>query len=143
MELRYPSDTDSILVVEDDAPFPERLHELLVGSGFRVGCVENGREALDVIRAGARPSMILLDLNTPDMDGLEFRRRQLPAPDLAQIPVIVFTGGLSKEEEAKTLGVSFYLKKPVPFDQIVEVVRFYAGGADSADGSRGDRARMA
>ncbi len=127
MEASPAIPENSVLLVEDDGELRAALRDLLVESGFRVGSVENGREALDVLRAGAKPSVILLDLHTPDMDGLEFRRQQLQHATIARIPVVVFTGDLSKESEAKRLGVPFYLKKPVPFDQIVEVVRFYAG----------------
>jgi CheY-like chemotaxis protein len=61
------------------------------------------------------------------MDGLEFRRRQLTDPAIAAIPVIVLTGDLEKEAEARQLGVAFYLKKPVPVPQLVDVVAHFAG----------------
>jgi len=61
------------------------------------------------------------------MDGLEFRRRQVTDPAIAGIPVIVLTGDLEKEAEARQLGVAFYLKKPVPVPQLVDVVAHFAG----------------
>ena len=118
---------ETVLVVDDDDVLRGALRDALSQEGFRVGCVENGRQALDVLQAGARPSVILLDLHTPEMDGLEFRRRQTTDPAVAGIPVIVLTADLDKESEARQLGVSFYLKKPVPFPQLVEVVAHFAG----------------
>ena len=118
---------ETVLVVDDDDALRGALRDALSEEGFRVGCVENGRQAIDVLKAGARPSVILLDLHTPEMDGLEFRRRQATDPSIAGIPVIVLTADLEKESEARRLGVSFYLKKPVPFPQLVEVVAHFAG----------------
>jgi CheY-like chemotaxis protein len=133
---RVPRET--VLVVDDDEALRLALREILSEEGFRVGCVENGRQAIDVLTAGARPSVILLDLHTPEMDGLEFRRRQLTDPAIADIPVIVLTGDLEKEAEARQLGVAFYLKKPVPVPQLVDVVAHFAKrAADSGEVSGG------
>ena len=117
---------ESVLVIDDDPVLREGLADVLREEGFRVGCVENGQHALDLLRAGARPSVILLDLHTPEMDGLEFRRRQLQSNDLSDIPVVVLTADLTREDEAKRLGVAFYLKKPVPFPQLARVVAHFA-----------------
>ena len=125
---------ETVLVVDDDDALRAALRETLSEAGFRVGCVENGRQAIDVLKAGARPSVILLDLHTPEMDGLEFRRRQVTDPAIAAIPVIVLTGDLDKEAEARQLGVAFYLKKPVPVPQLVDVVAHFAGRP--ADGEK-------
>ena len=95
--------------------------------GFHASPVDRMEAGLRGLQAGARPSVILLDLHTPEMDGLEFRRRQTTDPAVAGIPVIVLTADLDKESEARQLGVSFYLKKPVPFPQLVEVVAHFAG----------------
>lgn len=70
--------------------------------------------------------MILLDLHTPEMDGLEFRRLQRSDPAIADIPVIVLTGDLDRESEARRLAVAFYLTKPMPLPQLVEVVAHFA-----------------
>ncbi|HYK43153.1 MAG TPA: response regulator [Thermoanaerobaculia bacterium] len=128
---------ETVLVVDDDEALRGALRDALSEEGFRVGCVENGRQAIDVLKAGARPSVILLDLHTPEMDGLEFRRRQATDPAIAGIPVIVLTADLEKESEARQLGVSFYLKKPVPFPQLVEVVAHFAGRPAEGGVSRG------
>jgi two-component system chemotaxis response regulator CheY len=127
---------ETVLIVDDDGDLRGALRDALIEEGFRVGGVENGRQAIDVLKAGARPSVILLDLHTPEMDGLEFRRRQILDPTIARIPVVVLTGDLEKEEEAKRLGVAFYLKKPVPFPQLVGIVAHFA-----APGGAGDFAR--
>ena len=128
---------ETVLVVDDDDALRGALRDALSEEGFRVGCVENGRQAIDVLKAGARPSVILLDLHTPEMDGLEFRRRQATDPAIAAIPVIVLTADLEKEDEARALGVSFYLKKPVPVPQLIDVVAHFAGQPAGGAVSRG------
>jgi CheY-like chemotaxis protein len=58
----------------------------------------------------------------PFVDGMNFRRQQLEDPKLANIPVVVVTGHPRKEKEARRLGISVYLKKPIPPSRLVEVV---------------------
>ncbi|MEP6768098.1 MAG: hypothetical protein ABJC61_05475 [Acidobacteriota bacterium] len=81
-----PGDTVLVVDDDDDAVLPRCASR---GAGRRricVGCVENGREAIDVLKAGARASLILLDLHTPEMNGLEFRPLQRSDPAIADIP---------------------------------------------------------
>src|SRR6185503_17726548 len=78
-----------ILVVEDETDAREMLAFFLTGNGYRVASAGNGREALDLLHGGLRPSVILLDMMMPVMDGWEFRSRQLEDPKLRSIPVIV------------------------------------------------------
>ncbi len=71
------------------------------------------------------PGIILLDLNTPRMNGIEFLRIVKQDPNLKRIPVVVLT--TSKEEQDKldsfSLGVAGYMIKPVDYLQFVEVMR--------------------
>src|SRR5512146_3119469 len=76
-----------ILVVEDDADIRSVLCEILRDHGFDVAAACNGRDALDQLRRGARPSLILLDLMMPIMSGADFRAAQLATPELRGIPV--------------------------------------------------------
>lgn len=81
-----------ILLVDDDDGLRNILAEYLedVG-GYRVQPLSNGRQALDHLKAGGRPCVILLDLMMPVMDGWEFRDAQSADPSLATIPVLVIT----------------------------------------------------
>ena len=80
-----------ILVVDDDPDIRESLREVLEDEGHSTVCVSNGREALDYLRSGKRPCVILLDLMMPVMDGWQFRREQKQDPAIADIPLIVIT----------------------------------------------------
>ena len=87
----------------------------------------NGEEAIEMLRDGKteKPGVILLDLNMPRMNGIEFLRVIKNDVSLKRIPVVVLT--TSKEEEDKvesfSLGVAGYMIKPVDYIKFVEVIR--------------------
>lgn len=110
-----------ILIVEDDADLREMMAQLLTLEGYRAEAVANGRDALAYLQQGARPDLILLDLMMPIMDGWEFRRRQREDPNLAGVPVVVLSA--LDQTRAADLGGTAFLKKPLDFDRLLELVR--------------------
>jgi CheY-like chemotaxis protein len=116
-----PASHCPILIVEDDADLREMMAQLLTLEGFRAETVANGRDALEYLRRGDPPDLILLDLMMPVMDGWEFRRQQREDPALANVPVVV----LSALDQARVadLGGTAFLKKPLDFDRLLELVR--------------------
>jgi CheY-like chemotaxis protein len=112
-----------ILIVEDDADLREMMAQLLTLEGFRASTVANGREALEYLNQGDKPDVILLDLMMPVMDGWEFRRQQQANADLSKVPVIVLSA-LDQTRAADVNAVAF-LKKPLDFDRLLELVRQY------------------
>jgi CheY-like chemotaxis protein len=93
-----------VLVVDDDAEVRELLRRTLEAEGYAVVEADDGRAALERLRA-IRPSVVLLDLMMPDMDGFEFaaefRRRQ----DWRAVPIVVITArDLSREERERLNG---------------------------------------
>jgi CheY-like chemotaxis protein len=115
-----------VLIVEDDADLREMMAQLVTLEGFKADAVANGKEALDYLKRGARPDVILLDLMMPVMDGWEFRRRQREDPQFASVPVIVLSA-LDGSRAAGVDGVAF-LKKPLDFDLLLNLVRQYCRG---------------
>ena len=79
-----------ILIVEDDFDIREALTQILEEEGYAVREAANGREALDVA-ARELPSLILLDLMMPVMNGWQFRAEQIKDPRLAPVPVLVIS----------------------------------------------------
>ena len=75
----------SILLVEDDADIRDAIAYLLTDEGYEVACASNGREALSYLHDGLTPSLILLDMMMPGMDGISFREAQALEPALASI----------------------------------------------------------
>ena len=105
-----------VLLVEDDADTRDALSLLLEHNGYDVTVTDNGRAALDALRSGWRPCVILLDLSMPYMSGYAFRQAQLHDPRLADIPVLVVSGGgWANEADVRKLGLPFF-RKPMDLD---------------------------
>ena len=118
-----------ILLVEDD-----RVDTMTVRRTFKdlkvtnqLICTTNGEEALEYLRdeSNKKPCVILLDLNMPKMNGIEFLKIAKGEEGLKKIPVIVLT--TSKEEQDVTesfnLSVAGYIVKPVDYKRFVEAIR--------------------
>ena len=112
-----------VLIVEDDADLREMMAQLLTLEGYQIEAVANGREALEYLNEAPRPDVILLDLMMPIMDGWEFRKRQQNDPALADVPVIVLTALDQAQARANDLNGVDFLKKPLDFDRLLELVR--------------------
>ena len=79
-----------VLVVEDDPSTRDLFRRILVREGWKVREASNGRHGLQQLEAG-RPTLVLLDLMMPEMDGFEFLRAMRERPELADLPVVVVT----------------------------------------------------
>jgi CheY-like chemotaxis protein len=106
---------DLVLVVEDEAAARAGMEQLLRASGYEAVGAANGQAALELLRSGVRPRVILLDLMMPVMDGWAFRREQLRDPQLAHIPVIV----LSALHHGWVEGIPPTLPKPIDIQQLL------------------------
>ena len=115
----------SILVVDDDPDVRDAVAAVLVDEGYQVSSARNGREALDQLRQHTKPSLILLDMVMPDMDGWRFRMELKKHPDLAEIPVVILSAHGNVRDAALALGVSDYLRKPLRIESLLEVAERY------------------
>jgi CheY-like chemotaxis protein len=117
-----------VLIVEDHDDTREAFAILAEFNGFDVATAAHGRDALAQLRAGLRPCLIILDLLLDDMDGLAFRREQLVDSTIAHIPVAIISGtGLSHEADARALGLTVFLRKPVEMDQLLKHMHEHCG----------------
>jgi CheY-like chemotaxis protein len=116
-----PGEKRTILVVEDDHSMQEAFTLALEYSGYDVIGAANGAEALDKLRAGARPCAILLDLMMPVMDGWRFREEQLKDAALAGIPVIVVSAA-GPDSGMESLRAAAFLGKPVDLKRLLSTV---------------------
>ncbi len=115
-----------VLIVEDDADLREMMAQLLSLEGYNAATVSNGREALQYLHNGHQtPHVILLDLMMPVMDGWEFRRQQQADPAVADVPVIVLSA--LDQSRAADVNAQAFLKKPLDFDRLLQLVREYCG----------------
>lgn len=110
----------TVMVIDDDEHTREALERTLETHGTNVVCCDGAAHALDRLRAGARPDMILLDLIMPGMNGWQFRVAQKNDPDLAAIPVIVMSDDHSAQ--AAAVDASAYITKPIDEPTLLEAV---------------------
>jgi len=123
-DLAYPK---RILVVEDDEEMSDTLCEALTDHGYEPVAAANGQEALERLRAWPEPpSVILLDLAMPVLDGRAFRDAQLAEPELRDIPVIVLTAQPDAEQLCAQMEVNAFLRKPVGLDPLLTLIRRHA-----------------
>lgn len=120
--MTLPRRSGVVLIVDDDADIREVMREILTLRGHSVVAVANGREALEWLRGGGRACVILLDLMMPEMNGWEFRERQLQDPRLAGIPVVVLTGIGRVPSGFESLRADQILLKPVDLAELTEAV---------------------
>src|SRR5512141_2925175 len=112
-----------ILIVEDDSALREALAQVLSDEGYDLLAARDGLEAVNCLKKGHRPDVILLDLSMPVVNGWEFRMFQKRDPELAQIPVILITAGGYTREEVAWLEPSALLPKPVDLPRLLSVIR--------------------
>jgi CheY-like chemotaxis protein len=108
----------SVLIVDDDADVRELLRIALETEGYKVGCVADGRDALNYLRSHADTCLILLDLMLPVMDGRHFRTVQIQDRSLAWIPIVLMSGAPDPERSARELGARRVVRKPLDLDEV-------------------------
>lgn len=113
--------SQTILVVEDDPKIVNLLRMYLEREGFGVAAAADGREALDAI-GRVHPSLLILDLMLPHVDGLEVCRRLRAASDL---PILILTARVDEVDKllGLSLGADDYVTKPFSPREVVARVR--------------------
>lgn len=114
---------EHILVVDDDVAIRRALTLILRREGYAVATASNGEEALAQID-DHRPSLLILDLMMPVMDGWEVSRR-LQETGTREIPVIVLTAADNPEQAAAGVGAAEVIPKPFAVDELLTAVRQY------------------
>jgi CheY-like chemotaxis protein len=122
--------SQQILIVEDDAALLEALGQVLIDEGYDLLSARDGLEAVNCLKKGNRPDVILLDLSMPVVNGWEFRMFQKRDPDLAQIPVILITAGGYTREEVAWLEPSALLPKPLDLPLLLSIIRRFCASAE-------------
>lgn len=118
-----------ILIVEDDVDIREALQEALSAYGFDVLTANNGQEGLALLRAGANPGLVLLDLMMPVMGGREMLDTVLADTSLAATPIYIVSAAANVNNTQGALG---YLKKPVDLDEVLALAERYCGTPSSS-----------
>ena len=111
-----------VLIVEDDPDIRAAMKCLLQLEGHTVATAADGGEALETLRNGLEPGLILLDLMMPHVDGFQFRKEQLKDPRLSPIPVAVYSGHHDPMRYAPLLKAAAYFRKPVEVETLLRIV---------------------
>lgn len=111
-----------ILVVDDEAGIRELMREILEDEGYEVRLAENGQAARSE-RLAKEPSLVLLDIWMPDVDGITLLK-EWSADGLLTMPVVMMSGHgtIHTAVEATRLGAFDYLEKPVPYNHLIDTV---------------------
>ena len=119
-----------IFVVDDSSTMLMSIRSSLEMNGFRVETATDGQQGLDKLRS-IRPDLIITDINMPRMSGMEFIREVRSQPSFRFTPILTLTteSESSKRDEAKRLGATGWLVKPVPASDLVRVIKQVVPGA--------------
>ena len=122
MTHRKIASMQMVLVVEDEYGNAEILQQLLEAEGYRVAVASNGQNALQILRQGEKPALILSDFMMPVMNGGEFGQAVSQDEVLRQIP-FVFMSATSQDVVRRSFqGYDAFLVKPIEFDTLLQVV---------------------
>ncbi len=117
-----------VLIVEDNELNMKLFHDLLEAHGYDVAECSSGSEVLNVARE-QKPDLILMDIQLPEVSGLDVTKWLKEDQDLKDIPVIAVTAFAMKgdEEKIRDGGCEDYISKPISVTRFLEVVQKYIG----------------
>jgi two-component system cell cycle response regulator DivK len=115
-----------ILVVEDNELNMKLFHDLLEAHGYETVQTSNGNEVLDICRR-EKPDLILMDIQLPEVSGLDVTRWLKGDAELKSIPVIAVTAFAMKGDEQKIRegGCEDYISKPISVTGFIETIQKY------------------
>lgn len=123
----------TILYIEDDPAHTRLVARQLQHSGYTVHAVSSGKEGLYQAEKIA-PDVILLDINLPDMDGLQVARLLRSRPRCGRTPIIAITAntGIKDRDTALEAGCDMYLPKPVSKVELLKAIKTFVAYVNPA-----------
>lgn len=121
----------TIMIVDDSQTMIMSLKATLEMNGFRVESAYDGLQALNRLKSGLKPDLIITDINMPNMDGIEFIKNARMVSGLRFTPILALTteSQQAKRNEAKKAGATGWLVKPVAGPDLVKVIKQVLPGA--------------
>ena len=118
----------TVLIVEDNELNMKLFRDLLEAHGYQTSGTSNGFEALDLVRK-LHPDLILMDIQLPQVSGLEVTRWIKDDPELRSIPVVAVTAFAMKgdEERIREGGCEAYISKPISVSHFLDTIRRFLG----------------
>lgn len=120
----------TVLIVEDNELNMKLFHDLLAANGYRIIQTRNGLDALGLAREH-NPDLILMDIQLPEVSGLEVTKWIKDDDALRHIPVVAVTAFAMKgdEQRIRSGGCEAYISKPISVVTFLETVRRFIGHA--------------
>jgi two-component system chemotaxis response regulator CheY len=119
----------TIFIVDDSATMVMSVKSSLEIAGFTVETACDGEQAMSRINKGFKPDLIITDINMPKMDGIELIRNVRKLLRFTPILTLTTESQQAKRDEAKKLGATGWLVKPVGGADLVKVIRQVLPGA--------------
>lgn len=118
--------TKKVMIVEDNELNMKLFRDLIEANGYETVRTRNGLEAMDLARAH-RPDLILMDIQLPEVSGLEVTRWLKDDDELQSIPVIAVTAFAMKgdEERIRQGGCEAYISKPISVAKFIETIKSF------------------
>ena len=124
--------TKKVLIVEDNELNMKLFHDLLEAHGIETVQTREGKRAFDMALEH-KPDLVIMDIQLPEISGLDITRRLKEHSELKSIPVIAVTAFAMKGDEQKIRegGCEDYISKPISVARFVEVVKKHLGDSDA------------
>jgi|688.fasta_scaffold849064_2 two-component system cell cycle response regulator DivK len=125
----------TILIVEDNDLNLKLFRDLLGANGYDTIETKEGLEAVEITKS-MRPDLILMDIQLPEISGLEVTRRIKADREICAIPIIAVTAFAMKNDEEKILraGCEAYISKPISIMDFLSTVRYFLGELQEEQG---------
>lgn len=113
----------TIFLIDDSSVMLSSLKQTLEISGFKVETARDGLEGFNRVKAGLKPDLIITDINMPNMNGVEFIRNARSILRFTPILVLTTENQTARRDEAKKLGATGWLVKPVSGSDLLKVIK--------------------
>lgn len=113
----------TIFIVDDSTVMLMSIKQTLEMTGFKVEMAKDGLEAFNRLKSGLKPDLIITDINMPNMNGLEFIKNARTILRFTPILALTTESQTAKRDEAKKLGATGWLVKPVAGPDLLKVVK--------------------
>jgi urea transport system substrate-binding protein len=121
----------TILVIDDETELLLTIKEYLESEGYQVFTAENGFAAMEVLKKGMIPNLILLDMKMPIMNGWEFALEFLNKHDHMS-PIVVLTAAGDAEQRAKDINAIGWVEKPFNLNSLLNKIKLYERKSNKA-----------
>jgi len=119
----------TILIVDDSPVIIRSLKQTLEIASYEVLTANDGAEALEKIKGGIKPDLIITDINMPNMNGLNFIKNVRPILKFVPILILTTESEAAKREEAKKSGATGWIVKPAQGPDLLRVIKQVLPGA--------------